>query len=77
MAYVCICRAIKQSDIRAHLETLQDTTTTAQTSTSCGDGKPFQCGQCACEISEMVKDHNNRITVSRLAGQTQRRREDA
>lgn len=64
--YVCICNPFTDKDVKNALENPDVRNTPAQVYKCCSGGERPNCGNCLCEIKDMIVEYQSTIGVERL-----------
>jgi bacterioferritin-associated ferredoxin len=61
--YVCVCRAVKEEQVRAAIEAGAETVSAVTAACCAGD----DCGACHGVIEEMIEEHQERTAPEEVA----------
>ncbi len=65
--YVCLCNPFTDNDVNRHLSTTVGKTSVKEVYAACSGGEKMNCGNCACDLKQMVDGHNNTKTISQIS----------
>lgn len=65
--YICICNPFTDKDVKDHLQSCAGKTSVSSVYKACSGGEKMNCGNCACDLKDMVVQHNNVRTIENIS----------
>lgn len=64
--YICLCNPFNDRTVKDFLSDTEEKVTVGQVYKGCSGGQSPDCCTCLDELKQIVRDHNNKVTVKDL-----------